>query len=135
MTSIESAAQDLRLRFGYHLASPVIHDPLQTAYIQFLQLPGERTYLELVAPDGPGSKLSNAVKRGGGLHHLCYTAAALEEAILRLEAHGMKLISDPKPGVAFDGRRICWLLGADSVPIELCERRTTQDACYPVPAL
>ena len=133
--SIDSAAKDFRLRFGYHLASPVIHDPLQTAHVQFLQLPGERTYLELVAPDGPQSKLAGAVKRGGGLHHLCYTVAALEEAIHHFEAHGMKLISDPKPGEALDGRRICWLLGRDAVPIELCERRTTADACYPVPAL
>ncbi len=133
--SIESAAENFCLRFGYHLASPVIHDPLQTAYVQFLQLPVERTYLELVAPNGPESKLASAVKRGGGLHHLCYTVAALEESIRHLEAHGMKLIFDPKPAQALDGRRICWLLGEDSLPIELCERRTANDACYPVPAL
>ena len=133
--SIEAAAKDYRLRFNYRIASPVIHDPLQTASVQFLQLPGERTYLELVQPDGPESKLASAVRRGGGLHHLCYTVAALEEAISHFEAHGMKLISEPKPGEALDRRRICWLLGSDSVPIELCERRATDDACYPVPAL
>ena len=133
--SIEPAAEEFRLRFGYLPASPVVHDPLQTAHVQFLQLRGERTYLELVAPDGPGSKVASAVKRGGGLHHLCYIVAALEVAIQHLEAHGMKLISDPKPGKALDGRRICWLLGGNSMPIELCERRTANDACYPVPAL
>ena len=132
---IEPAAQSFCLRFGYHLASHLVHDPLQTAHIQFLQLAGEQTYLELVAPDRPDSKLASAVQRGGGLHHLCYTVAALEEAIGHLESHGMKLISDPKPGAALAGRRICWLLGQDPLPIELVERRTEDDACSPGPAL
>ncbi len=59
-------------RYGYALATPVIHDPLQTAFVQFLRLAGDRTYLELAAPDGPESKLTTAAKRGG-LNHLCYT--------------------------------------------------------------
>ena len=135
VTSIETAAQSFCRRFGYQLASPLMHDPLQTAQIQFLQLAGEQTYLELVAPDRPDSKLASAVKRGGGLHHLCYTVAALEDAIDHLEAGGMKLISDPKPGAALAGRRICWLLGPDPVPIELVERRAEDDRCCPGPTL
>jgi len=118
-------------RFGYAAATGTIHDPLQTAFVQFLLLPGDSVYLELVAPDGPQSKLANAVKRGGGLNHLCYTSGPLEETIAALEASGMKLISDPKPGVAFEGRRICWLLGEEPVPIELVERRDNQDKCLP----
>lgn len=131
VTSIGVAEQSFRLRFGYQLVSPVIHDPLQTAHVQFLQLAGEGTYLELVEPDGPASKVAGAVRGGGGLNHLCYSVAALAEAIGHLEELGMKLISEPKPAAAFDGRRICWLLGADRTPIELIERRTAEDACYP----
>ena len=133
--SVAPAAESFRLRFGYTLASRLIHDALQTAHVQFLQLAGERTYLELVAPDSPHSKLVSAVRRGGGLNHLCYSVAALDAAISHLEMQGMKLISDPKPGAAFDGRRICWLLGEDSLPIELVERRSASDACYPGPAV
>jgi methylmalonyl-CoA/ethylmalonyl-CoA epimerase len=118
-------------RFGYERSTGVIHDPLQTALVQFLKLPGERSYLEFVAPDGEHSKLAAVVKRGGGLNHLCYTAGPLEEAIAGLEESGMKLISDPKPAVAFAGRRICWLLGADRVPVELVERRDDADLCVP----
>jgi methylmalonyl-CoA/ethylmalonyl-CoA epimerase len=33
--------------------------------------------------------------------------------------------------VAFAGRRICWLLGADQLPVELVERRDDMDACVP----
>jgi len=128
---IPPVAETYVRRYGYERATEVIHDPKQTALVQFLKLPGENTYLEFVAPDGPGSKLAAAAKRGGGLNHLCYSAGRLEDAIAHLEANGMRLISDPKPAVAFAGRRICWLLGPDKLPVELVERRDDEDACVP----
>ncbi len=128
---IEPIAQRYQQRFGYMAETAILHDPLQTAHVQFLRLPAEPTYLELVAPDGPDSKLSNAVRRGGGLNHLCYLCTDLEKTIAHLEQTGMKLISDPKRAVAFAGRRICWLLADDPLPIELVERRDGSDRCIP----
>ena len=129
--SMESIAEKYVARFGYEIASPIIHDPNQTALVQFLQLPGDRAYLEFVAPDGPESKLANAAKRGGGLNHLCYTCGPMEDTVARLEENGMRLISELLPGIAFAGRRICWLLGDDPLPIELVERFTDDDLCFP----
>lgn len=131
---IEPMAALYVARFGYQVASPVIHDPLQTARVQFLRLPGAGpggTYLEFVAPDGPESKLASVVAKGGGLNHLCYTSGPLEVAIAQLEATRMVLISEPKPAVAFGGRRICWLMGQDRSPVELVERRDESDRCEP----
>lgn len=121
-------------RFGYQVASPVIHDPLQTALVQFLRIPGNPAYLEFVAPDGPTSVLANAVAKGGGLNHLCYISGPLEEAIAHLQATQMILIAEPKPAVAFGGRRICWLMGSDRSPVELVERKDADDLCEPVSA-
>ncbi len=118
-------------RYGYEPVTPVIHDPVQTANVQFLKLPGDRAYLEMVSPDGPGSKLAGAIKRGAALNHLCYTTARLEDAILHLEQEGMRLISELSAGIAFGGRRICWLLGDDMLPIELVERSSDEDFCTP----
>ena len=131
VSRIEETATLYVRRFGYLAETTAIHDPLQTAIVQFLRLTGDQTYLELVAPDGPESRLANAVKRGGGLNHMCYTCGPLEAAIEALEGTAMKLISEPKPGIAFGGRRICWLLGQDPIPIELVERRDEHDACKP----
>src|SRR6266513_2485769 len=50
---------------GYEVLSGVIRDPIQTAFVQFLKMPCESVCLELVAPDGEGSKLVGALKRGG----------------------------------------------------------------------
>ena len=129
--AIEVIAARYVERYGYAVSTSVIHDPLQTALVQFLKLEGDSSYLEFVAPDGPESKLVNAVKRGGGLNHLCYTCGRLEEEIEALEETGMRLISEPKPGLAFNGRRICWMLGEDPLPIELVERRSDDDMCEP----
>jgi methylmalonyl-CoA/ethylmalonyl-CoA epimerase len=118
-------------RYGYEFSTPIIRDSLQTAFVQFLRLHGDQPYLEFVAPDGLDSKLTSAAKRGGGLNHLCYSCGPLEQTIAELEDSGMRLIFEPKPAVAFAGRRICWLVGEDPLPIELVERKDDDDLCTP----
>jgi methylmalonyl-CoA/ethylmalonyl-CoA epimerase len=108
--------------FGYTVESPVTHDPVQTAYVQFLRLPGEQSYLEFVAPDGPQSKLAAAVKKGGGLNHMCYGVRDIQAAVTHLRDAGLVLLCEPVAAVAFPGRRIAWLMGPDHVPVELVEQ-------------
>lgn len=120
--SVPDAAAAYARRYGYEVRSPVIHDPVQTAHVQFLALPGEAFYLELVSPDGPDSKLSNALKKGGGLNHVCYATEDIEGACAELRAQRMVLIQAPVEAVAFPGRRIAWLMGRDQTLTELVER-------------
>lgn len=129
--NIEPIVDEYVARFAYELVTGIIHDPTQTALVQFVQLPGDPSYLEFVAPDGLESKLTQAVSRRRPLNHLCYATTGLESTVEHLEEQGMKLISALSPGVAFAGRRICWLLGEDNVPIELVERRADDDLCIP----
>jgi methylmalonyl-CoA/ethylmalonyl-CoA epimerase len=109
-------------RLGYRPATEVVHDPVQTAHVQFFRLPGDGAYLELVAPDDADSKLANALRKGGGLHHVCYSTAGIAGACEELSAAGWFLIAAPVPAVAFGGRRIAWLRGADRVLMELVEK-------------
>jgi methylmalonyl-CoA/ethylmalonyl-CoA epimerase len=118
-------------RYGYELSTPVIRDHLQTAFVHFLKLAGDQTFLEFVSLDSPESTLVSASKRGG-LNHLCFTADNLEQTIVQLEESGMRVISEPKPGKAFGGRRICWLVGEDPLPIELVEKLSDDDLCFPL---
>lgn len=64
VADIEQAAQSYVRRFGYEVCTPVIHDQTQTAFVQFLRLKSDSVFLELVAPDGPSSKLTRAVRAG-----------------------------------------------------------------------
>ena len=119
---IALATEDYRRRLGCELAGGLVHDPVQTAFIQFLRLPGDSVLIELVAPDGPGSHLRGAVEKGGGINHLCHSTDDIESACRSLGEQGMVTIQEPTPAVAFGGRRIAWLIGPDRVLTELVER-------------
>lgn len=119
---IPKAAAQYVQRFGYQICSPVIHDPVQTAFVQFLKLEDDLAYVELISPDGPESKLSNALKKGGGLNHLCYKSLDIEESCRQMYNSGMLLLQLPIVATAFPGRRIAWLMASDGIPIELVEQ-------------
>jgi methylmalonyl-CoA/ethylmalonyl-CoA epimerase len=121
VADIAAAAAQYTARFDYRIDGPVVHDRVQTAHVQFLSLSGGLPCIELVTPDGPNSKLSNALKKGGGLNHLCYLSRAIEEDCRRLRDQGMLLLQSPVAAEAFSGRRIAWLMGRDGIPIELVE--------------
>ena len=119
---ISKAAGFYVQHIGYEKKSEVIHDPTQSAYVQFFRLPKEQTYLELVSPDGPESKLSNALKKGGGLNHVCFATVDIEASCTALRAAGAYLVAQPVSAVAFNGRRIAWIMGTDRLLMELVER-------------
>ena len=108
--------------FGYVKASEVIHDPTQTVYAQFLRLPGSPTFLELITPDGPQSKVANALRKNPGLHHVCYATTAIEAACEDLRAQGSFIVQQPTAAVAFPGRRVAWLVQGDKLLVELLEK-------------
>jgi methylmalonyl-CoA/ethylmalonyl-CoA epimerase len=122
VADIERATEDYVRRLGCNVRTAVIHDPNQTAYVRFLSQPGDPVFLELVAPDSATSKLSNALKKGGGLNHLCYAVTDIEAACQELRGRGLFLLQPPVEAVAFPGRRIAWLIGRDRIPLELVER-------------
>lgn len=105
--------------FGYAQVSPVYEDPRQAAFVQFWRLPGATNYLEFVSPNRPDSHLHQAVKKKRHLNHLCCVAPDLDDACLRLRAEGMFLVRPPVEAVAFQPRRIAWLVGEDGIPLEL----------------
>ena len=105
----------------YKEQSDIVHDPVQTAYVKFLSCDQDAVLIELVAPDNPESKLSNALEKGGGLNHLCYETPSIEEACASLRQYGMFLVQPPVQCAAFPGRRIAWLMGRDGIPMELIE--------------
>lgn len=118
---LDAAARELVDLLGYRVRSRVIHDPVQTAHVQFLQQESDPACVELVTPDGPASKLSGALKRGGGLNHLCYAVGDIDAACRRLSEGGMLIVQEPVAAVAFPGRRIAWLMGGARVLTELVE--------------
>ena len=124
---IAAATDDYQQRLGCVLDGERFHDPVQTALIQFLKFPGDSVLIELIAPDGPDSKLSNAARKGGGINHVCHSTSDIDEACRTLSEKGMVVIHEPVSAVAFQGRRIAWLMGEDRVLTELVELKKPAD--------
>lgn len=122
VADIAAATTDYQRRFGYRPITEIIHDPVQTAYVQFIQLGDERCLIEFVSPDSPNSKLSAALQRGGGFNHFCFSTTDIERACPEFRKRGMLVLQAPVAATAFPGRRIAWLIGKDKIPIELVER-------------
>jgi methylmalonyl-CoA/ethylmalonyl-CoA epimerase len=118
---IETATVEFVERFGYHIESDTIEDPIQTAYVRFLRLPGAQQWLELISPNSPESKLSNALRKKTLWHHTCYEVNDIIAACSSLSAKGMLVVGNPVPAVAFPDRSIAWLMDRQGMLVELLE--------------
>ena len=121
VSNIEGAATHFKDVFGYLLESEIVDDPTQTAQVQFLRLPGGAEWLELIAPLGSGGKLSSALAKGGGLHHLCYEVKDIEAACLHFRERKCLMVAAPVGARAFLGRRIAWFMDNHRFLFELVE--------------
>jgi methylmalonyl-CoA/ethylmalonyl-CoA epimerase len=122
VADITDAARRLVDAFGYVVETEVIADPAQTASVQFLRLAADSVWLELVSPLGKPSKLDGALRRGEGMHHLCFEVKAIEDSVALLQRHAMRAVAPMVPAVAFGGRRIAWLTNSSGMLFELVEQ-------------
>ncbi len=107
---MQQAIESYKTLFGYQLTSGPFDDPIQDVSVCFLSRGGTDPALELVAALGPNSPVHRLVKKGGGTYHLCYTVPDIDAAIAHLTAHNCLLLTQPVPAVAFEGRKIAWLI-------------------------
>jgi hypothetical protein len=61
-------------------------------------------------------------ENGQAFHHLCYEVNRLEEALAELRSKGALIAKPLRPAVAFEGRRIAWLLTAEKLLLECCSK-------------
>ncbi len=91
--------------------------------VHLAMLPIGEGRLELLEPlreDSPVGRF--LMRRGEGLHHICFQVADLEGTLARLRAQGVRLI-DQEPRCGAEGRKIAFLhpASAHGVLIELVE--------------
>ena len=78
----------------------IIADPLQGVRVTFLRSvasPSE-SLIELVEPAGAKSPVQNFLKRGGGLHHLCYEVDSLTAQLQLSRSLGGLVVRQPNAG-------------------------------------
>lgn len=105
------------------------NDPNQKVRVAFLEVRAGDPLIELVEPAGDDSPVrSFLAERGGGMHHVCYEVLDLEGQMAEMKARGAMIVRRPRPAVAFDGRRIAWLLTAEKLLVELLEKEIPEPA-------
>jgi methylmalonyl-CoA/ethylmalonyl-CoA epimerase len=98
-------------------------DPYQKVKVTFLRTRSADPQIELVEPDGEDSPVLRFLReKGSGLHHVCYEVEDLDAAMADMKSRGAMIARRPKPAVAFQGRRIAWMLTAEKLLVELLER-------------
>jgi len=110
-----------RAVYGGFSRGPLITNERQSVREQFLS--DGNTTIELLEPLGEKSPIGGFLARNprGGLIHLAFDVDALEPAIAALTATGGRLVTPPIPDIAFNERRIAFVLVGGHV-IELIER-------------
>ena len=75
-----------------------------------------------VEPVGDDSFVAASLKNGQKLVHMCFTTPDIEASIEASKRSGFVCIAKPVPAVAFDNRRIAWLVSLKFGLVELLER-------------
>jgi len=116
--SVEGFARSL----GAEWNGCIYEDPHQRVKVTFLSTRRGDPRIELVEPAGENPPvLRFLTEKGGGLHHVCYEVDDLERGMAEMKARGAMIARRPKPAVAFQGRRIAWVLTAEKLLVELLE--------------
>ena len=111
--------------FGYHVLSGPFDDPLQRVSVCFVGCEDpDEVMLELVAPLGQDSPISNILEKGIGAYHACYEVDDIQRALAYVRQKRCTVLSRPTPAAAFSGRRIAWFHTRTNQLVELLERST-----------
>ena len=120
--SLRESAESFALSLGAAWDGNIVFDPLQKVRVTFFK--GRNLtdpLIELVEPGEPESPVSRFLKRGGGLHHLCYEVKDLDSHLRFCQSVGTIIIRPPVPAVAFGGRRIAWAVTKKRLLMEFLE--------------
>jgi len=113
----------------WQIISDIIYDPIQKVNVLFLRDPLKSDVLyELIEPIENDSPSKDWLKKGNSMHHFCYEVTNIDKAIKEIESSGGYLISQPEPAVAFNKRKIAFILTPQKLIIELLEVKQNESS-------
>lgn len=118
--SIEKSAPKLCELLGFALKTGKVTNTRQQVNVQFLQRAGSID-IKLIEPSGESSPLWQFLKRGEGLHHLCFMADDVRAQLASLEKLGLRILAAPAPGEAFEDELIAFGYAGSGLNIELID--------------
>ncbi len=116
--SIENGIKYWDEVFGYKQMTEVVLNTRQKVKVVFLQKENS-LLIKLIEPTDETSSVYRFALKGGGLHHLGFRCKDMDEEITRLKSLGLRVITNPQPGEAFENNQIAFLLGNQALNVEL----------------
>ena len=119
------ATETLSALFGYRVISGPFDDPIQKVTVNFLTTaPTDIAEIELIAPLTDNSPISNMLANNrGGAYHFCFETTDIDKALEHAVKNGCVIVSKPVPAVAFQGRKIAWIITNSRQLFELVEAK------------
>jgi methylmalonyl-CoA/ethylmalonyl-CoA epimerase len=123
--SLEQGIEYWQKVFGYKQMTESVINTRQKVKVVFLKKE-DSLLIKLIEPTDETSPVYKFAMKGGGLHHLAFRCKEINEEIVRLKNLGLRVITNPQPGEAFENNQIAFLLGNQALNIELID--TTEKA-------
>lgn len=95
--------------------SEIIFDKNQNAYLCLIEIKNSLS-IELVS----GKQVENLLKKRISYYHLCYETQNIKDEIKRLVNLGGTILSEPKPAILFNNRKVAFLMLSYGI-VELLE--------------
>lgn len=124
--SIERAAEKLSQTLGFTARTNKVTNTRQQVNVQFLQRAGSID-IKLIEPSGDQSPLWQFLKRGEGLHHVCFRVDDVRAQLGELETRGLRVLASPEPGEAFDDQLIAFGYAGCGLNVELIDTDRRRD--------
>jgi methylmalonyl-CoA/ethylmalonyl-CoA epimerase len=122
--NIQKEVTGIASSIGANWDMRIFLDPLQKVRVTFLEAAcANDAQIELVEPLSDDSPVVNFLRKGGGLHHLCYEVNDLEAHLHKMRKAGNMMVKPPLPAVAFENRRIAWVFTRQKLLLEFLQQR------------
>ena len=118
--SIEQGIEYWEKVFGYKQMTEMVINTRQKVKVVFLSKENS-LLIKLIEPTDETSPVYKFAIKGGGLHHLAFRCKEITEEMTRLKSLGLRVITNPQPGEAFEHNQIAFLLGNQALNIELID--------------
>jgi methylmalonyl-CoA/ethylmalonyl-CoA epimerase len=104
--------------FHYTQMTDMVVNTRQKVKVVFMHKEGSLT-VKLIEPVDETSTIFAFSRKGGGLHHLCFKCDDLNSQLKELTDRGLRVLTPPAPGEAFDNEPIAFLMTSQGLNIEL----------------
>ncbi len=129
--SIERGIELWETVFGYKQITEIVTNTRQKVKVVFLWKENSID-IKLISPSDEASPINAFIQKGGGLHHLCFKCDSINRDIERLKDMGMRVVTQPQPGEAFENENIAFVFvkGLNIELIDTDKRAKLMDGAY-----